>query len=190
MEQPLAALLSDLFRQVATILENDLPDLSDPLVAMTGLAPEVTEPADPVSKRLLPSAHKDEEIAAEYRRFTDISLRQHKSQNLRIAADILTNAPVVGTSRNDPDAEPVVAIVLNEEAAQAWLTATADARLAIAEELGITDAVKAAQFEAWLVDDNADHDADPELLQRGLVYEVLADLQTSLIAAVSADLKP
>lgn len=189
MEQPLAFVLQDLFEQVAALLENDMPDMSDPLVAMTGIAPDVAQPKDPASKRLLPDAHEDEEIAAEYRRFTDISLRQHKSQNLKTAAQTLAEAPTIKPTGAPRGQEPMVQIVLTGEQVQAWLTATADARLVIAEQLGITDAAKAAEFEAWLVSDDADN-GDPETLQSGLLYEVLADLQGSLVAALSADLLP
>lgn len=187
IEHTLAQLLEHFFGHVADLLAEGMPDLSDPLTALTGIAPEASEPTDPAVRRLLPTASADEEIAAEFRRFTDISLREHKATNLRIAAQTLADATVRRPRLLQPAEDTMLTVKLDQTQAGAWLTAAADARLVLADILGITNAAEAALFEEWLYSEHGD-DPDTDRLQQGIVYEALADLQSSLIQAVSSNL--
>lgn len=187
LEQTFAQVLEHFFRHVADLLAEGMPDLSDPLVALTGIAPEAHEPTDPAVRRLLPTASNNEEAAAEFRRFTDISLREHKANNLRTAAQSLADAPVRRPRLLQSADDTMITVKLDEVTAGAWLTATADARLVLADLLGIADAADAALFEEWLHGEHGDN-PDTERLQQGIVYEALADLQSSLIRAVSHNL--
>lgn len=184
MEQPLAGVLRDVFTQVASLLEEGMPDMSDPLVAMTGLAPEVEAPSDPKVSRLLPDATDDGELSAEFRRFTDIGLRTVKAKNLALAARSLDEAQVMSHRLPGSESQTIVEIIVDEEGAGAWLTAIADSRIVLAEELGIHSGEDAERFDEWLASSEAEN-ADPVTLQRGLVYEVFADLQAALVRAVS-----
>ncbi len=109
-----AEMLATLARQVAV------------LVAERG------EPGDdPVLDRLLPDAYRDStEDAAEFRRFTESELGDHKVANALAIAESLD--PVPGGKS--------VAVRLDDQAAMAWLRGLTDIRLALGTRIGITDA--------------------------------------------------
>src|SRR3954464_5399461 len=72
----LAAQLVELLRNEAAVPRDDV----DPLEAMMDFSGPTTEPEDPVLARLFPTAYPaDEEAAAEFRRFTEGSLRDGKA---------------------------------------------------------------------------------------------------------------
>ncbi|MGA0442975.1 MAG: DUF2017 family protein, partial [Candidatus Nanopelagicaceae bacterium] len=50
----------------------------DPLFQMLGMGGSEQPPEDPVLRRLLPSAYKDEKSASEFRRYTEHGLREKK----------------------------------------------------------------------------------------------------------------
>ena len=57
---------------------------------MVGIGTATVEPADPALARLLPSAHRDDdEVAAEFRRYTEQGLRARKRAGLELARQTL-----------------------------------------------------------------------------------------------------
>jgi hypothetical protein len=163
-------LLSRLFADVASLLEDGLPEDSDPLAAMVGIAPDARVPDDPALARLLPTATtEDDELAGQFRRYTEIGLRQRKSANLRRA--------VVTLAATDD-------VRLDDDTAAAWLTGLTDVRLVLAERLGVrTDEDAEALHE--ILDGAAGEDPDDPRLWLASVYDFLTWLQESLVAALS-----
>jgi hypothetical protein len=78
-----ADLLRSLASQLVELLRNEraVPsDGQDPFEALMDFSGPTTEPEDPVLARLFPTAYSDdEEAAAEFRRFTEGSLRDGKA---------------------------------------------------------------------------------------------------------------
>lgn len=100
---------------------------AEQLARLVGMGGEVERPTDPALLRLLPDVDPDDpERSAEFRRLTDLDLRESKLANLRIALHSL------GASGR---------IELDGPAQRAWLTALTDVRLVVASRLGLeTDA--------------------------------------------------
>ena len=174
---PEAALLRVLVADVLALLEAGAPPPpaadEDPLVALTGIRPDAAgtggdprPPADPALARLLPDAYRLDDdpeqagAAADYRRFTEPELRAGKAAGLRT---VLATLPEGGG-----------AVVLDDAAAQAWLTALTDVRLVLGSRLGVT---------AELAEGRLDPD-DPRA--PGLeVFDFVGWLQESLVHAVA-----
>lgn len=100
---------------------------AEQLARLVGMGGEVERPTDPALLRLLPDVDPaDPERSAEFRRLTDLDLRESKLANLRIALHSL------GASGR---------VELDGPAQRAWLTALTDVRLVVASRLGLeTDA--------------------------------------------------
>jgi hypothetical protein len=147
--------------------EPDVPD-ADELAAMVGLGeaadphqPQV--PEDPVLARLLPDGYRDDPGAAqEFRRFTESGLRSAKVQ---AATTLLATLPPEGGK-----------VKLSSEQAEAWLRSLNDVRLALGVRLGVTQ-----EFDGLSGDDSSD---DPRFAYI-FVYQWLAELQDSLVSALS-----
>jgi Domain of unknown function (DUF2017) len=76
----------------------------DPLEAMVGIGTATDEPSDPALARLLPSAHRDDDdISAEFRRYTEQGLRARKRTGLAVARATL--ARVSGRAEEPKSAE-------------------------------------------------------------------------------------
>jgi hypothetical protein len=119
-------------------------------------------PADPILARLLPDAYADDAgAAAEFRRYTEVSLRSGK---VAAARTVLETLPADGGQ-----------VRLGEADAQAWLRALNDVRLALGVVLGVTD-----DFDEQ-VDELSPE--DPRAAYVG-VYQWLAYLQESLVEAL------
>ena len=158
-------ILVSLLDQVAHLLQPEPPGSShsDPLAALLDLHLDtaVESPTDPVVARLLPDAHRDDpDIAAEFRRYTELDLRREKVARVHRALTLLT-----GTE------EPVVVDV---DAIEDWLRALNDVRLALGTRLGIRDDLSGAQVS---------EDGVPARQ----VYEWLGWLQDSLLEVLHAD---
>ncbi len=120
-------------------------------------------PADPALARLLPDAYRDDPAAAaEFRRYTEESLRAGK---VAAARTVLATLPERGGW-----------IRLSAADAQAWLRALNDVRLALSVRLGVTD-----DFESQLGGIKPD---DPRYAHVW-VYQWLAYLQESLVEALA-----
>jgi hypothetical protein len=134
----------------------------DPLQAMVGIDPTAQRPEDPALARLLPDAYRgDEEAAAEFRRFTERSLRDTKVAH---ATAVLEHLERSGEK-----------VVISADEATSWLGFLNDARLALGTRIGITE--ENHEELATLPDD------DP----RGAsfqVYNWLTYLQDSLLEAL------
>ncbi len=164
-------LLTRLFLDVADMLEDGLPGDGDPLDAMVGIASDARQPDDPALARLLPTASRDdEELAGEFRRFTEIGLRQRKSASLRAAAATLAQG-----DEADRDA-----VRLDEDSATAWLTALTDVRLVLAERLGIR-----TDEDAEALHDLVDSGDDDPRGWLAAVYDFLTWVQETLVGALT-----
>jgi hypothetical protein len=145
----------------------------DPLVALTGMggtARDLGPPQDPVLARLFPDAYRLDvdpehaEAAADYRRFTSGDLHEQKAAGLRLVQATL---PAAGGP-----------VVLDDAAAEAWLTALTDLRLALGVRLGVTD-----DFAEQLAADPPSPE-DPRLPALE-VFDFLGWLQETLVRAVA-----
>ena len=157
-------ILTRLFEDVALTLEPDQDPDADPLATLVGISEIAQAPSDPALARLLPPATSDPQQAAEYRRFTELTLRQQKISNLRLAAMTLQSGQVN----------------LTQEQAGAWASALGDTRLTLAARLGI-DSPQAAE--------RIGETTDPEQVEStedymALLYNLLSWLQESLAQAL------
>ena len=167
-EQAQAGVIRSLVGQIAELVTNESEsaqpdtDQSD-LEAQLGLSSHVEPPDDPVLARLLPDGYSnDPDAAAEFRRYTEESLRSSKVAS---AQAVLASLPSGGGE-----------VRLSEPECQQWLRALNDVRLALSVRLGITDE-NDDLMENLSVD-------DPRSAYVW-VYQWLAYLQDSLIEALS-----
>jgi hypothetical protein len=158
--------LINLVQQIIELLSERTDNHSeDPLAAMVGITSHDSPPEDEVLFRLLPNAYSNQVDAAEFRRYTELTLRAKKSVNaMSMHTDLM----------NSPDG----CVDIDHQGANAWLGAMNDIRLA----LGVRLKVQSNSYEELeiLVPD------DP---MRGVyaVYSWLGWLQESLIQALMDD---
>jgi uncharacterized protein DUF2017 len=167
-----ARIVRDLVSQVAELLGADPETGESPgadgsdgqdLEAIFGLTDATEAPRDPVLARLLPDGYRDDpEAAGEFRRYTELSLRDGK---VAAARTVLGTLPARGGR-----------IRLSQPDAEAWLRALNDVRLALGVRLGVSD-----DFEEV---GNGINPADPRAAYVW-VYHWLAYLQESLVEALS-----
>ena len=173
-----ADLLRSLASQIVELLRNEAAvpaDTQDPFEAMLDFSGPTSEPDDPVLKRLFPSAYADdEEAAAEFRRFTEGTLRDGKANTAIAVIDGLEEA---GLPPQLTDDGLVIDVELDEATAETWLRAFTDIRLAIATRLDIEEGDE--HFWHSLPDD------DPRA-QAHDIYEWVGWLQETLVAALTA----
>jgi Domain of unknown function (DUF2017) len=125
----------------------------------------ITAPADPALLRLLPNAYPDDpEAAAEFRRYTDATLRDGMRADLDV---VRAGLGVIATSGH---------VTLDDEQAQAWLRVLNRVRLVLATRLGIEKADDHEELDRLAEDDPR---ATPYLLF-GWVGYVLSDLLRAL----------
>ena len=167
-EQPQAGVIRSLVSQVAELISADAETGDEAaeagnLEAELGLSSHVEAPDDPVLARLLPDAYSgDAEAAAEFRRYTEESLRSGKVASAQV---VLASLPPTGGE-----------VRLSEPECQQWLRALNDVRLALSVRLGITDEDEDLT-ESLAVD-------DPRSAYLW-VYQWLAYLQDSLLEALT-----
>jgi len=155
-------LLVTLLEQLAEFVAPEVADDEDPLVAMVGLDPDAVRPEDPALARLLPDAYLDDDAAAaEFRRFTERSLRETKLAHAQTALETLRRS---GEK-----------VTLSGDEAGAWLGALNDVRLALGTRLGVTE--EGMEELASLPDD------DPRA-PTFHIYDWLTYLQETLVRAV------
>ena len=139
----------------------------DPLEAMVGIGTATDEPADPALARLLPSGHReDEDLAGEFRRYTEQGLRARKRAGLETARQTLGRSGSLDLDRAE---------------ATAWLVALTDVRLVVGERLGLRtdeDAVALADALEGLDEE------DPQAFLVA-IYDFLTWLQESLVHALT-----
>ena len=153
-------LLRALVGQLLALL-GDSPRGDDELAAL-GIAENATTPEDPVLARLFPDAYRDDgEAAGEFRRYTEMGLRDGKRES----------AESVLASLKDPKAD----VVLDEEQARMWLRTLNDIRLAVGTRLEIT--------EEWYEEAGSMSPDDPRAPMFA-AYDWLTMLQESLVRAL------
>ncbi len=161
-----AGVIRSLVSQVAELVRSDAdsgPGTEGDLESELGLSGNAEPPDDPVLARLLPNGYRDDpEASAEFRRYTEESLRSGKVAS---AEAVLASLP--------PDGGEVR---LSEPDCQLWLRALNDVRLALSIRLGITDE------DDDLMDDLSVSDPRSAYVW---VYQWLAYLQDSLLEALT-----
>ncbi|MEV1169674.1 DUF2017 domain-containing protein [Nonomuraea sp. NPDC049784] len=116
-------------------------------------------PSDPVLARLFPSAYEDEQESAEFRRYTEATLRDGKR------ADAQTVFDTAKSGRAE----------LTPEQAQAWLRSLNDVRLTLGTKLDVTEEVH---------DEIAMMSEDDPRYPAYVTYDWLTYLQDSLVRAL------
>jgi Domain of unknown function (DUF2017) len=170
-----ADLLRSLASQLVELLRNEAAaprEHADPLEAMLSFDGPTTEPDDPVLARLFPSAYADADAAAEFRRFTEGTLRDGKAAGAAAIIDALEEAglpPELGASK------VVIDVELDEATALSWLKSFTDLRLALATRLEVEQDDEA--FWRSLPED------DPRS-QAHDIYEWIGALQETLVDAL------
>jgi Domain of unknown function (DUF2017) len=172
-----ADLLRSLASQLVELLRNEAAvphDHADPLEAMLSFDGPTTAPDDPVLARLFPTAYADDdEAAAEFRRFTEGSLRNGKAAGAAAVIDTLEEAGLPADLAADPGV--VIDVELDQEAAMVWVRTFIDLRLALGTRLEVEQ------------DDDAYWDALPDDDQRAQahhIYQWVGYLQESLVDAL------
>jgi Domain of unknown function (DUF2017) len=156
-----AQVIRTLFGQLLDILGEPAQPKTYEGMPELALSDNTSVSDDPVVARLFPDAYgDDEEASAEFRRYTEASLRESK----RAAAEVVLRTLGEGGQ-----------IVLDADQAQAWLRALNDLRLALGTRLDITEDTFAdlGRFD-WSDPRNAGYAA----------YDWLTTLQESLVHAV------
>lgn len=123
---------------------------------------------DPALQRLLPTANREDEQAAdEFRRMTERSLRTHKAHNLRTSIDALESA------RDNK-------LVLTAPQALAMVVALTDVRLVLGERLGLRNDDDAERLEELV----SGLDQDDPTVYALAIYDFLTWLQETLSQAL------
>ena len=107
------------------------------LGSMMGMSGSEQPPEDPVLRRLLPNAYKDEKSAAEFRRYTEHGLREKKRAHALTLYEALVPQDE-DWSADQPIDRSSLEVKFGEKDAMAWLGALNDLRLALAVRLGIS----------------------------------------------------
>ncbi|MFV2102856.1 DUF2017 domain-containing protein [Micromonospora sp. LOL_024] len=155
-------------RYVATFALDEVRVLRKVASEVVGLLTDGFDHADPVVCRLFPEAYPDDAPGtAEFRRYTEGDLKTAKIDQ---AGAILAALPGDGGGE----------VRLDAEAAEAWLRALNDARLAMGVRLGIKDGTDLGEE---LDDAVAEDPASSRVFQLS-VYAYLGYLQESLLNAL------
>lgn len=172
-----ADLLRSLASQLVELLRNEAAvprDDQDPFEALMDFSGPTSQPEDPVLQRLFPTAYADdEEAAAEFRRFTEGTLRDGKSKSAETVIDGLEEAGLPPELTEDG---LMIDVELAPEEAEVWMRSFTDVRLALATRLGVEE----GDEEYWynLPDD------DPRG-QAHEIYDWVGYLQETLVDALS-----
>lgn len=168
-----SGLLANLARQLIELLSEGEAHQrvgQDPLEAMLDFGAPRDRPDDPALQRLLPDAHLDDEAAAaEFRRFTEATLRQSKIQDATVV--VLCLGDVTDTDVGDVELE----LELDAAQARSWMRCLTDLRLAMAARLDI----RAGDEDSW--ENLRDDDERVPLFE---IYGWLGYLLESLVQAV------
>ncbi|CUU57861.1 protein of unknown function (DUF2017) [Parafrankia irregularis] len=153
-----STLLTELLEQVDGLLQP--PPVDDPLEALVGLRDTAPPPPeDPAVARLLPDPYPDDPMASgDFRRRRTDEALAHKRD---AAARVLAAVPAPGD-----------VLLLDEAAAQDWLTVLNDLRLVLGTRLGLTDDESTEELDRLSPD-------DPRL-PMAAVYSFLTELLDEL----------
>ncbi len=156
-------LLDELLSQLVELVTPEGPAETDPLARAVGISTSTRTPEDAALARLLPDGYgsEDAEQAGEFRRYTELGLRERKVADATAVRQALPPAGGV--------------VKLDAAAAEAWLRTLTDLRLALGTRLEV-DASTDELLET--LDDD-----DPRL--PGLtIYSWLGWLQETLVRSV------
>jgi hypothetical protein len=171
-----ADLLRSLAGQLIELLRNESATPSaadDDLEALLDFSGPTTAPEDPVLARMFPNAYpEDDEAAADFRRFTESTLRNGKADAAAVVIDTLEEAGLP----DEPEDGLFIDVELDQAAAQIWLRSFTDMRLAIGTRLEVEE----GDEELW------EHmpDDDPRSPVHD-IYNWLGFLQETLVEALS-----
>jgi len=177
-------ILADLLQQLDGLLEPEPPvgavdnepaggeTLLDPFAAIVASLDIPTgPPADPAVARLLPAGHRDDpEVAADFRRLSEATVRDRKRRNASLARDAL--------SRPAP-------VVLDQGEALALMKSLTDVRLVLATRLDLNEEGDVERL-AEAVREIRNQAVAAEILGTLGLYELLGWWQECLIRAVSS----
>jgi len=167
----LAAQLVELLRNEAAVPRDD----TDPFEAMMDFSGPETEPDDPVLARLFPTAYPgDAEASAEFRRFTEGTLRDGKAG---AAVAIIDGLEEAGLPSELTEEGLMIDVELSESEAETWMRSFTDLRLALATRLDVEEGDE--DFWAALPDDDPRAQAHDIYVWVGLLQETLVDALTS-----------
>jgi hypothetical protein len=172
-----AELLRSLASQLVELLRNEAAeprDDRDPFEAMMDFSGPESAPEDPVLARLFPTAYADDEhAAAEFRRFTEGSLRDGKA---RAACSIIDALEEAGLPPELTEDGLHFDVELDVPTAEMWMRSFTDLRLALATRLGIEEGDE--DYWATLPDDTPEAQAHD-------IYEWVGYLQETLVQALT-----
>lgn len=146
--------------------DDELDPDADPLAKLVGLHPgSASTPQDPALARLFPTAYQDdEEAAADFRRFTERTLRENKMAHARSVKESLER-----TGEK---------LILSAQEANAWMLALNDLRIALGTRLDIQE--DDTRFDE--IDDEDERSASFH------IYDWLTYLQETLVRSLSRTL--
>ncbi|GAA4565385.1 hypothetical protein GCM10023176_13370 [Micromonospora coerulea] len=158
-------------RYVATLAVDEVRVLRKVASEVVGLLTDGFDHSDPVVGRLFPEVYPDDSAStAEFRRYTEGDLKTAKIDQ---AGAILAALP-------DSAGETGHEVRLDAEAAEAWLRALNDARLAMGVRLEIKDGTDLGEE----LDDAVAEDPTSSRVFQLSVYAYLGYLQESLLNAL------
>ena len=158
LDEAEAAILRSLASQILGLVEPGATG-GDRLERALGIG-SAEAPSDPVLARLFPSAYPDDDrAAAEFRRYTEATLRDGKRADAQTVLDTVAAGPVE----------------LTREQAQAWMRALNDIRLALGTRLDVTESVH---------EEIAAMSGDDPRYPAYLTYDWLTYLQDTLVRAL------
>lgn len=170
----LAAQVVELLRHEEAAPQAQPADPLEALFAVPSFDGPTTEPDDPVLRRLLPSAYRDDdEAAAEFRRYTESTLRDGK---VRAAATIIESLEEAGLPAEPGREQLTIDVELDPPTAEVWMRSLTDIRLALGTRLGVEE----GDEDYWYSLPDDDHRA-----QAHHIYEWLGFLQETLVHAVT-----
>lgn len=171
-----ARLLVSLSGQVSSLLTDRHPTDTadrDPLADLVGTSGPLNAPEDPVLRRLLPDAYRDDaEDATEFRRLTERGLSEAKLRN----AESMVGSLVASGLDLDAEEGPPIEVELDDSEALAWMRALTDIRLALSVRLGIEN-----EYDA----DRVAHSEDEHAVAMYDIYEWLGFVQETLVTAAT-----
>lgn len=141
-------ILINLVEQILELLGAPAVD-HDPLNDFVGISSNELPPDDPVLRRLLPSAYNQIQDAAEFRRYTEHSLREKKRSAAHFIRELLINEDGGGDEIDENlSSDPImeedgqlakgsIKIVISENDFPSWISGLNDIRLALAVRLEI-----------------------------------------------------
>lgn len=158
-------LLTKLFEDVALTLEPEGHEAADEFERMLGIKTDASTPTDAAVLRMLPIASDDPEVADEFRKFTELGLREQKMTALTQAAmDVQTGR-----------------VLLTDEKARAWASALNDVRLTLGARLDLTTDEDSARLEELY---SSPETVDSVEAYMGLLYNFTTWLQETLMVAM------